>query len=320
MTAARPEPLFLHAMWRTGSSYLLSRFAAAPGYLTFYEPFNGEIGSRRLRSKAEADYDQRLEALRHPSAGESYFAVYDQRDPKSGQELWRFSAPSLPLYDVYNGLSKQGSSLLEACINLAQAQGHIAALGHCHSGLQIAQMRERFGGRHVYLTRAAREQFFSYAPLANDFFMAATILQLLSSARLQKAARELAPSLAHVPFSLVGPFVRDVPHRVAMRMGRSLWRRLDYEEMYGLFYLSWLASNETGRSECDAVFSLTQLQEDAAHRAQVESQFGISFAGLSHTPDSRSNIEVEFDAIERRVESLLAAQESTPDGRYQLSA
>lgn len=320
MTRHGQEPVFLHAMWRTGSSYLLSRFAAEEAYLPFYEPFNGEIGSRRLRGKAEKDYTQRLEALRHPSAGDGYFEVYDERDPLSGQELWRLAAPCLPLHDVYNGLSKQGAGLLEACIRLARSHGRAAVLGHCHSGLQILDMRRRFGGRHLYLTRPAREQFFSYAPLSNDFFMAATILQLLSSSPLQEHARALAPSLATMPASLLVPFVREVPHWVAMRLGRSLWRRLDYEEMYALFYLSWLVSNQAGQRQCDEIFSLTELREDAARRSAIETRYGISFAGLTQTPNNRTGIEVEFDAIEARVAALLAAEEIIPDGYHQLSA
>lgn len=314
------EPIFLHSMWRTGSSYLLSRFAAEERYLAFYEPFNGEIGSHRLRRKARQDYATRREQLRHPDAGDGYFAIYDEQDPASGRPLWRLARPSLPVFDVYNGLSAEGAAMIEACIRLARQQGRTPVLGFCHSGMQIGQMRTRFGGQHIYLSRAPREQFLSYDPQGNDFFMTATALQLLCSAHLRERAVDLVPELRFVPRTALSPLVRMAPHWLTMRIGRPLWRRLDLPALYRLFYLSWCASHDEARAHCHESVSLADLDAHADMRSRFEARYAITFDGLGVRTGDSDLLDIDFPAIEAELAASSAVKRNQHDGHYQLSA
>ena len=302
------EPLFLHSMWRTGSSYLLSRFEANPRYLAFYEPFNGEIGSARLRRRAAREYEERRRQLRHPSAAEGYFGLYDRPDPLTGRPLWSWGRPRLTLHDVYNGLSEAGCELLEACTRLAASLGRTPVFGFCHSGVQVEAMRLRFGGEHVYLYRPAADQFVSYQPGRNDFFMPATILQLLSSTRWSAVAVELVPQLARYRGWLPRSFVRQVPHWMAMRWGRRLARDLAVPQMYRLFLLSWHLSNGQPRQSCELQVSLPQLEADAVLRQAVGQRYGVQFDGLRYPPSDLS-LYATFDreAEDERVRQVMRA-------------
>lgn len=299
-------PVFLHSMWRTGSSYLLSRFAAQPGYLTFYEPFNGEISSRRLRTKSVRDYETRLGQLRHPVTGDGYFSVYDRGDPSSGRPLWSFARPRLALFDVYNGLSGAGTHLLAACERLAKSENRTPVFGFCHSGTQIAELCSRFGGTHLYLSRPPRDQFASYEPLRNDFFIAATALQLLSSRAWRSVALQLVPQLSQLPAIATEHLVHRAPHWLAMRIGRRIWRSLGVADMYRLFYLSWAISNHAGQIHCESLFSLHSLQLDPARKRALEQKCAITLDGLRYPAPDLGSIEVDFETIEADVESLLA--------------
>lgn len=309
-------PLFLHSMWRTGSSYLLSRFGAEPGYLTFYEPFNGEITDTTLRRRAARDHADKHVDLGHPEWEGGYFAVYDSIDPGTGRTLASFSHPSLPLHDVYNGLSKRGAELLVACGRLATARGQRAVFGFCHSGVQIAAIRQRFGGEHIYLSRRARDQFWSYRPLDNDFFIAATALQLLASRQWGAAALVLVPRLSTWRLSWRGASARLMPHRLAMRIGRQIWRSLSADDMYALFFLSWEISNRAGASDCDRVISLLDLSEDEGEIAAFEARFGIRLLDLAPRPAKVDPVPIDYDAIEARaihaLERCAAALSPTP--------
>ena len=292
--------VFLHAMWRTGSSYLLSRFDPLPRWRTFYEPFNGEIGSAWLRARARADHERRRLALRHPAVDGGYFAVYEQPDPANGQPLWRLAHPRLPLHDVYRGLSPQGDELLRACVRVARDQGRQPVFGFCHSGVQIRAMMASHGGRHLYLERDPREQFFSYSPLKNDFFMAATLLQLLAVPLWRPRLIQHLPAWC----SLLHPgFLRQVPHRVAMAAGRQLWRAVELPVAYQAFYLSWILSQTEAQRSGIWRTSLRQLERDAAERRHLCEAFGVDLTGLNCQPSPVAQLGLDFRALEQVVES-----------------
>lgn len=315
-------PVFLHAMWRTGSSYLQSRFEEDPSRLCFYEPFNGEIGSARKRALAARDYATKRDALRHPAVEGGYFGRYEQADPASGLPLWRLAHPRLPLHDVYNGLSPQGLALLQGCQRLAARQGRQPVFGFCHSGLQIEAMRQALGGLHLYLWRDSRDQFYSYGPRDNDFFCAATALQLLASARLRPLALQLVPWLGQGwPGALLQPaLVREAPHWLSMRAGRALWRRLSLAEAYLLFHLSWRVANEAGAQACELRCSLQQLQQDAALRDRLARRLGIQFPDLRYRPNPVDTLGLDFAALEQRVSQVLAEAPARPVRQPQAAA
>jgi hypothetical protein len=171
--------------------------------------------------------------------------------------------------------------------------------GFCHSGLQIAAMRARFGGRHVYLARDPREQFRSYAPASNDFFCAATCVQLLSSDRLRGAAVELVPGLRRYANPLLRAVVGGAPYRVTMKLARAIRGTLDIEPLYLLFYLSWLASTEAGRS-CDMRITLRELHADREQRASFERAFAVRLDGLRGEETESETPALPYPELEER--------------------
>jgi hypothetical protein len=292
-------------MWRTGSSYLLSRFSADERYFSVYEPYNGELSSARQRHRAAQSYAHKREALRHPAVDGGYFGMFNAADPADGRPLWRLSHPRLALHDVYNqALSAQGLALLNACERVARSRQQRAVFGFCHSGLQIDAMAAAMGGEHLYLYREPREQFHSYGPHTNDFFVAATVMQLMASAPLRATACRISPWLRSHGAALAQPFTRHAPHWLAMRWGRRLWRRMPMAEQYAQFYLSWLASNAAAARGCSLRFSLADLQADSTLRDTLAARYGIGFAGLNHRPTATNTLGLDFAPIEAHVTRL----------------
>lgn len=305
LAAIDPEaPIFLHSMWRTGSSYLLSRFEANDRYLTFYEPWNGEIGSRTLRRRASNDPTAKRAALHHPGSDRSYFQIYDEADPATGKPLWRLATPRLPIHDVYNGLSRDGERLLDTCIRLARARGRTPVFGFCHSGLQVAAMRELYGGEHVYLSRPSIDQFQSYRPGTNDFFMPATVMQLLASRPLRAAALELVPALRRYANPLTTLRARRAPHRLTMRLARRITARLDQPSLFLLFQLAWRAANDHGRRHSARTVSLKTLQEPDERR-WMEQRFAISLDELRYPERPLPDLAPRIPELQARVDRVI---------------
>ncbi len=306
MTLEKKEsPVFLHSMWRTGSTYLLSRFTAESSYLSFYEPFNGELSSARKRRMAAREYEQRHKALRHPGSSEGYFALFNEADPLTGRPLWSFSSPSLCLYDVYNGLSDSGAALLEACCRLAKDRGRVPVFGFCHSGTQIPDMFNRFAGRHVYLSRPHRDQFVSYQPERNDFFIPATTMQLMASSRWVSRAIQLVPSLKKWILLYPAYLIRSAPHAATMKVARKMSSTLSLAEKYKIFYLSWLVSHQPVPEVNEGWVSLLKLQEDTSARKVFEQRFGVELLDLNYPRVDQSLFDgFDVEATEAEVEAL----------------
>lgn len=309
MSESFPRAVFLHSMWRTGSSYLLSRFAAEPRYLAFYEPFNGEIGSRRLRVRAARESAERHVRLRHPGSGDGgYFGLYDAADPLTGRPLWSFAHPRLALHDPYNGLSEAGRSLLQACGRLAASRGQVPVFGFCHSGVQVEAMQDAFGGEHVYLFRDPLDQFVSYQAGRNDFFAPATLVQLLASRTWAPAAVQLVPRLAHLANGATSLVAARAPHWATMNLARRVAAPLTIADHYRLFLLSWHVSNGAPRTRCDESVSLHGLQGDEAQRADFEARHGVRLADLQYPASAhalfdgfdRAACEAEVQAVVRQ--------------------
>jgi hypothetical protein len=302
------DAVFLHSMWRTGSTYLLSRFSAETRYLSFYEPFNGEISSARKRRMAAEQYQERHKALRHPGSEGGYFSIYDEADPLDGQPLWRHSSPSLCVYDVYNRLSAAGEQLLAACVRLAASRQQTPVFGFCHSGLQIADMHKAFGGVHVYLSRPHRDQFVSYQPEHNDFFVPATVMQLLASAKWFSTALLLVPSLRIWRAAYPASLIRTMPHAATMKLARSIAAGLSLDQKFKLFYLSWLLSHRPAPGVSMETISLPYLQRQPELRQAFESRFGVRLSDLNYprldqTLFSQFDVDSAEQAVQRALDS-----------------
>ncbi len=309
MTDPATPVVFADAMWRSGSTYLASRFAQSGRYLLFYEPCHEGVG-RKPTAARERDRS-RKRGLRHPELEGGYFGTYERADPLSGQPLRALHAPDMAVRNVYNEGSDAAAEFLLALARTAQAEEKIAFLGFCRSGTQTARLRALLGGQGLYLWRDPREQFASYGWPDNDYFMAGTLLQLGFSARYAGLAASLAPQVLQALRLRLAKLLPDRRTRDRYRLVRPLAERLGAEQCYALFYLSWLVSYRAGATIESLSFSLTRLCEDAALRQRVMDRFGISFPDLRPTP-ARIVEGIDYDAVEADVTRRLDALTDSP--------
>jgi hypothetical protein len=296
--------VYLHSMFRTGSTYVASRYAQDERYLLFYEPFHADIPSPRRLANPRKDYENARENLRHEKIAGGYFSSYSLVDPHTGRKLHELFRYRFPVHDVMNDLSAAGAEYLSACLRVAKDAGRSAVFGFCRSGLQVASMRRTLPGEHIYLYRDPRYQFASYQPTSNDFFIPQTLLHLLASRRLASIALELARLPVPLPL-----FVRTasliVPPRPVAKLGRALGRRLSLEVRYAIFYLSWLSCVEHGRANCTFSFSLMDAVNSTARKKAIEEKLGVDLTGLRELDRPGNLLTVDYAAVESRVEKLV---------------
>ena len=72
---ARPRPVFIHAFWRTSSTYIWRKFREQPQYRAYYEPFSERLTKPKEQLVAETPAG-RVAQLRHPPIDDFYFAEF----------------------------------------------------------------------------------------------------------------------------------------------------------------------------------------------------------------------------------------------------
>ncbi len=297
------ESVFLHSMFRTGSTYLASLFAADPRYLMFYEPFHGGLASRRGIDRSLRGYEASRTGLGHERIEGGYWAAYLREDPETGRTLRELYRPRFAVHDVLNDLSPAGAAYLRAGERVAAAAGRAGMFGFCRSGLQVGAMARALPGRHLHLFRDPRRQFASYESAGRDYFLPQTLLQLLASHRLAASARALAGIAAPV-----APLARaaslGLPPAVVERLGGRLAQALAPEVRYGLFYLAWLACGAHARAHAAVSFTLAEAGT-AAGRRRIEDALGLPLAGLREIDGPEAALGFDAGAVEARVEKLL---------------
>lgn len=69
------RPIFIHAMWRTGSTYIWKKFREQRRYRAYYEPLHEMLAKPREEVLAAGD-ERRVSDLRHPAIDRPYFAEF----------------------------------------------------------------------------------------------------------------------------------------------------------------------------------------------------------------------------------------------------
>lgn len=315
------SPVFLHSMWRTGSTYLASRFAAEARYCVFYEPFHEYVGSDKTRLKVREEYARARALLRHPEVAGGLFDIYDRSEPLTKEPLWCAYDPRSAIRDVYGRMSAKSQEYLRACLRVAEQDRRIAVFGFCRSGTQLTEMCRLFAGRHLYLYRNPIEQFRSYDWPANDYFVPTTYLQLACSRRWRRVLKLACDDHSALSVSACALSCNILDAMWSQRMARMLLRNLSAQDAFAISYLSWRVCLAAASEQGLELFSLNDLIAQRQLRNRLEGEFATRFEGLRSTAVRDFEADAQCyaeraarvaDAVDRE---LMSSQYERPLGR-----
>ena len=256
MTSMTAGPIFVHSLFRSGSTYLFEVFRRSPaGYWRHQEPLN-----EYLRHAADAP-DRLLEIssrdgllLRHPTLDKPYlwefYQVKDAIAPLFRKEL---------SYDGFFATVDSSSfrnlvSYLRALIDAAQGRPSSNAAAHRP---QRSAARGARRNAHPPVAQSRHDQWWSYQ--IGAYFNATT-------QRIFNAAN-LPPPLAAVKASCgIGDFHDDdIDKELAHDRNHRLAAREDYLSFYALWLHSMLACERTA----DLSLNIDALTTSATYRQSV---------------------------------------------------
>ena len=289
------NPVFVHSMFRAGSTYLFSVFRRAEElYRCYYEPMHERVAwaandvSRLTPASSEAP------KLRHPQLNKPYFEEL--------RESWRLWKDAITPDMVYQGYFSQeaqsaGVPLYRA---LLSAAGPRPVFCDCRTTGRIGTLKRELGGQHLFLWRNPWDQWWSYQ--LDDYFETANQI-ILHAQPLPKALSALANTRVLGGGNGEGySELRD----------DYLSRPLAFSERYTLFYLLWCLALKEGMDYADYRLNIDTLcsSEDAA--AVIEKDLaqlgidGLSFADAQcpvsvYSPEEQA----QFEHIEAQVHDQL---------------
>lgn len=291
------KPVFIHSLFRSGSTYFFNVFRRAGGYWCYQEPEHEElIHLNDEPRKLLQIFDEATRQLRHPSLDKPYFwEFYEISGALRGLFKKSFS------YDVFfscpgNGLSADQKEFFRALIDNARG---VPVMQCCRSFGRAGAMKEVFGGIHIHLWREPRSQWWSYK--VNDYFDAVT--------NIIYGADCLPPVLSTVKKQCGITNVRNDQFAVELDYAKN--HPLGFAHSYFAFYAIWLFSFISCACIADINIDMDRLSNEVDYRDQTQlslSEFGIEHIDLTDCHMPRMNLsenELAFYLdIENKVKGL----------------
>ena len=177
------KPIFLHSSFRTGSTWLWSKFRENLDCYCYYEVFNEILGTLNFRniSKSASDWNSH-----HPS-GAPYFSEFSPLLDKEKGIIGFDQDMSLADFfldsdDDLNRVSRT-EAYLTSLVDLGRHNGRVPVLSCTRSIGRVRLIKRKIGGTHILIKRRLLNQWFSYSNQAshhNPFFFK-TVIDLVKA-------------------------------------------------------------------------------------------------------------------------------------------
>jgi hypothetical protein len=300
-------PVFLHAGWRSASTYVWSRFRRNPAATSFYEPF-GEALARCSPKRIQRVTAQGWNS-RHPPMLLPYAQEYRPllRPLLKGVPGYRREFALARYFPTGDGLAPE-VRYLSRLIRHAQRRDTHPVLGFSRSLARAAGLKSALGGYHLLLRRNAVQQWLSCrsyrADAALSYFESCHFL-ILALAPAGSPARRFAATLG------LPPLPRELPQQLQALRGEL--QPLSDELSFRAFMAVRLLSYASAEPAADLVLDIDRLGRSAQYRYAMRTRIladvglSIDFDDCSVPTHDPERLAIDYAAVERDVRAQLAS-------------
>lgn len=255
--------IFIHSGWRTGSTYLWTKFRTNKSCLGFYEPFNEMLSAMSPADVYTARHD--LSALNHSEIGLPYFHEYIPLLGPKGHPLFKLEF-SYRNYFVADEPLPEQTAYIENLLQLAEKSKKLPVLGFVRSLGRVAWFRRHFDPAiNIVVIRSPVGQWMSARQLAlkhaHEFFDPMQYL-ILAHAGGSAAVAELAQR-----FGL--PRLPEHPLPAAMVLTRGIAAKASPADRFKVFAALYTQSYLAALPSADLVVDMDRLSGDVGYRSQI---------------------------------------------------
>ena len=293
-------PIFLHSLWRSGSTYLFNKFrTSATPYYAFQESIHEIAIFAQKNRNILVEVGALDPLLNHPTLDQGYFhELYEMYD------FWKGNIEKSVIYDQY--FDKIGSpelkSYLHSIINNAPQR---PVFQECRTCGRIGAMKSLFGGFHVFVFRNPHDQWWS---IIKDHYFTDVIMMALTAEDAPLCVKQLRDEIGLKRYRSTN-IEDEIDH----------YDKIQYPDhvQYELFITLWILAFIEGRVNADILLSIDRASDDAEYRRDLSTQFEsiaqITNIDLSdcHAPrrSFRDDERDFFRRIENKALARIAADE-----------
>lgn len=290
------EPIFIHSLFRSGSTYIFNAFRrSSSGYTAYQEPLHEVLIYAAEAPEKLFDYDHHTaQLLRHPALDKPYFYEFYSRADIVGRYFRKeFS------YDKFFLSDKADISDLKAYfLALIAASPGIPVFQCCRSTGRVRLCRRECGGRHIFLWRNAWDQWWSYK-LGFDSHNLLIVNSINSPNFLKKLKSDLGLPEVHLPDTFA-EFEYYNSHALTAR------------QSYMIFYSLWCHAMLEALPFCDLSINIDSLSARQEYRENTLMQLrdlgidGLDFSDCQMPRSYYGSQDKEFfQSIEEEIHRLL---------------
>lgn len=258
-------PIFLHSLWRAGSTYMFNVFRRARPLYTCYQEAIHEIALEAIDNpQVLLQISDLGEFMRHPALDQPYFQELSDAYPR-----WAGLVRKELIYDQYfdNVGSNELVSYLGALIDASTAR---PVFHECRTSSRIAACKAVAGGYHVYLLRNPHDQWWS---MLKSSYFSNSMLMILNCEKKPAALQCFAQDINFYPY-----------HTKSISDEFQYFDKLQYRAdiQYKLFFIIWVLAYQHAYEHADMITEMERLSHDSSCRNDVLRQWraDASIAGI----------------------------------------
>jgi hypothetical protein len=308
---AGQRPIFIHSLWRTGSTYVWSRFRAADQTRCFYEPLHDGL-ARLTPDRIGRSTSEVVEKNNHPRLAQPYFAEFAPLVAGRGVRGYqrRFA------YDRFAMEVSESDAPLEAylagLIGDARGRQQVAVLGMNRSDLRIGWMRGRFQSYDISVDREPADVFSSYISqmYKGNYYYFTKLMQIVELNRDHEIFAPIADRL-----TLRAPAEQWLTR--PKDFYRSVLDGMPRESLYALTLYIWAVRSLHALSCCDLVIDLALADRrgyrgELADRIAADCGLAVDFSDMQTAQPETSIRLAQQKAVETELLDILPIEALRP--------
>lgn len=246
-------PIFIHSLWRSGSTYLFQVFRrSSAGYWCYQEPINEEALLRVNDPEGLLTTNNELaRILRHPELDRPYY-----KELFETHSSWSGIIEKSILYDEYFCDECSNSSVRYILALIKAAKGR-TVIQECRTSNRIGAIKRAVGGLHLYLWRNPWDQWWSFK-CAEYFDVVAQLV--VNAPRYPLAINRLRQEIGFVEFH---------DQNIVDELKYFEMRRLTADDSYLVFFVLWCLAWLEATQHADLCLNIDQITHSDEYRNSI---------------------------------------------------
>jgi len=260
-------PIFIHSLFRSGSTYIFNNFRESKSnYWCYQEPLHEELIQLFRKPARPLNPDKENQTnLRHPKLLKPYF--YEFHDLANNKNLPL--SDKLPYKQYFTSNNNEITALNNYFFALIKGAQGRPVLQCCRTIGRVKNIRLAQLGVHIFLYRNPWDQWWSYKQ--NGYFDRTNLLIA--------NAEELPKYMETLKEELKTPSFRDPD--INKELDYFYHHRTSASDSYMLFYALWCYAILEAKPQCDLSIDIDELSLSKAYRQEIQERLeSISIDGL----------------------------------------